>query len=93
MTEALDTQTLDAGIRLNQADNVAVCTRRLEAGTQTAGVVLGDDIPRGHKFALTAIAEGAPVLKERILEAIRAFVEDHEQADDITLVLLERIAS
>ena len=39
------------------------------------------------------LPEGVAVLKERILEAIGAFVEGHEQADDITLVLLERIAS
>ncbi len=63
MTDALDTRTLGACIRLNQEDNVAVCTHRLEAGTQASGVMLRDDIPRGHKFAITAIAEGEPVLK------------------------------
>lgn len=63
MTDALDTRTLGVCIRLNQEDNVAVCTHRLEAGTLASGVMLRDDIPRGHKFALTAIAEGEPVLK------------------------------
>jgi altronate hydrolase len=63
MTEALDTRTHDAAIRLNRADNVAVCTRGLEAGADASGVTLRDAIPRGHKFALTTIAEGAPVLK------------------------------
>jgi altronate hydrolase len=63
MTESLDTQLPDAGIRLNPADNVGVCTRGLDAGAQASGVTLRDAIPRGHKFALTAIAEGEPVLK------------------------------
>jgi altronate hydrolase len=63
MTDAVDLQSLNAGIRLNPADNVAVCTRKLEAGTRASGVTLRDAIPRGHKFALTAIAEGEPVLK------------------------------
>ncbi len=63
MTEVLDTQALDAGLRLNQADNVAVCTHRLVPGAEAAGVTLRDAIPRGHKFALTTIAQGDPVLK------------------------------
>ncbi|HUS54455.1 MAG TPA: altronate dehydratase family protein [Thermohalobaculum sp.] len=63
MNEVLDTPSLDAGIRLNPADNVAVSVRRLDAGAEASGVTLRDAIPRGHKFALTAIAEGEPVLK------------------------------
>ena len=63
MTEAVDQQSSDAGIQLNPADNVAVCTRRLEAGAQDNGVTVCDAIPRGHKFALSAIAEGEPVRK------------------------------
>jgi altronate hydrolase len=63
MTESLDPQSPDAGIRLNPADNVAVCTRKLEAGARDSGVTLCDDIPRGHKFALSAIAPGEAVRK------------------------------
>ena len=63
MTDAVDPQSPDAGIRLNPADNVAVCTRKLEAGVRDSSVTLCDDIPRGHKFALSAIAPGEPVRK------------------------------
>ena len=58
MTDAVDQQSSDAGTRLNPADNVAVCTRKLEAGAQDNGVTVCDAIPRGHKFALSAIAVG-----------------------------------
>jgi altronate hydrolase len=63
MTDTVDQQSPDAGIRLNPADNVAVCTRKLEAGARDNGVTVCDAIPRGHKFALSAIAEGEPVRK------------------------------
>jgi altronate hydrolase len=63
MAEATKQQAQDAGLRLNLADNVAVCTRKMEAGETACGVSLKDPIPRGHKFALTPIAKGAPVLK------------------------------
>ena len=59
----MDQQVRDAGIRLNPADNVAVAIRKLETGDTAAGVTLTGPVPRGHKFALTGIAEGAPVMK------------------------------
>ena len=63
MTDVIDVPARDAGLRLNPADNVAVATRRMEAGADACGVRLTDPIPRGHKFALVAIGQGAPVLK------------------------------
>lgn len=61
-------------ILLNQRDNVVVCLRKFRAGESltieggpTAGpartVTLRDDIPAGHKLALTNIAAGESVFK------------------------------
>lgn len=52
-------------IRINQADNVAVALAPLKAGTpiDIDGVVLRDDIPAGHKFALCNLAQGDNVVK------------------------------
>ena len=54
-------------IRINQEDKVAVALRPLEAGMiigpADAKVTLLEAIPQGHKFALTAIAAGEPVIK------------------------------
>ena len=52
-------------IRINQADNVAVALAPLKAGTpiDIDGVVLRDDIPAGHKFALSNLAQSENVVK------------------------------
>ncbi|MBR7033852.1 MAG: altronate dehydratase [Clostridia bacterium] len=50
-------------LRINEKDNVAVALSPLKAGEERLGVVLKDDIKRGHKFALRAIAEGENVIK------------------------------
>lgn len=52
-------------IQINPADTVAVALRPLAKGDQPDGLalVLLDDVPRGHKFALRDHAEGEPVLK------------------------------
>ncbi|MBP5666521.1 MAG: UxaA family hydrolase, partial [Salinivirgaceae bacterium] len=52
-------------IRINQADNVAVALAPLKAGTpiDIDGVVLRDDIPAGHKFALCNLSQGDNVVK------------------------------
>jgi altronate hydrolase len=53
-------------IRINPADNVAVALAPLNAGTKIdllGGIVLKDDIPAGHKFALSPIAKGGNVIK------------------------------
>jgi altronate hydrolase len=54
-------------IRLHPSDHVAVALRPLSAGesfeNDGAGVTLGEDIPCGHKFALSARAAGEHVLK------------------------------
>lgn len=52
-------------LRLHDTDNVAIATSDLPAGTHLAdlNVTLTEAIPTGHKFAVTAIASGAPVLK------------------------------
>ncbi|VAW20130.1 Altronate dehydratase, partial [hydrothermal vent metagenome] len=49
---------------LNKKDNVAVALEMVHKGTTTPeGVVALDNIARGHKLAITAIAAGDPVLK------------------------------
>lgn len=54
-------------IKINQKDNVAVALKDLTKGTTLnidgVNVTLMEDIPRGHKFALTDIAEGENVIK------------------------------
>lgn len=52
-------------MRINPADNTAVALKPLEAGTELAeyGIVLMQDIPAGHKFALEDIPEGGRVIK------------------------------
>ena len=50
-------------LKINEKDNVAVALSPLSAGTEVLGVTLKEDIARGHKFALRAIAEGENVIK------------------------------
>jgi altronate dehydratase len=52
-------------LRIRAEDDVAVALADLAAGTDVPefGVRLRDDVPRGHKFALRAIAAGASVSK------------------------------
>lgn len=55
--------THQSTIRLRPDDPIAVATDKLAAGTDIDGVTLNKAIPRGHKFALEAIASGEPVRK------------------------------
>ena len=50
-------------IQIHPADNVAVALRAIPAGTTFAGITATQDIPQGHKMALTALAENVPVMK------------------------------
>ena len=50
-------------IIINGADNVAVALTDLKAGEEHEGVTLADDIVKGHKFSLCAIAEGEQIIK------------------------------
>lgn len=53
-------------ILINSADNVAVALAPLKAGAEIGlkgGVVLKDDIPQGHKFAVADIPVGGNVIK------------------------------
>jgi len=50
-------------VRLDAADNIAVCIDAAEPGADVAGVTASRRIPRGHKLALRAIAAGEPVVK------------------------------
>lgn len=50
-------------IRINPADNVAVALSPLSKGEEALGVILSEDIPAGHKFTLTELAENDNVIK------------------------------
>lgn len=51
-------------LRLHPADDVAIARHAIAAGTDLGdGLTAAGDVPRGHKVALTGIAQGAPVLK------------------------------
>lgn len=50
-------------IRISENDNVAVAVEALRAGEEACGVTLAQDIPAGHKFALSPIAAGEDVIK------------------------------
>lgn len=53
-------------IRINTSDNVAVALTPLKSGTKidlNGGIILQNDIPSGHKFAITDIPEGGNVIK------------------------------
>ena len=50
-------------IIINDLDNVAVALCDLKAGETHEGVVLLEDITKGHKFALTFIEEGSHIIK------------------------------
>ena len=39
-------------IKINPSDNVAVALTDLKAGEAACGVVLKNDVPRGHKIVL-----------------------------------------
>lgn len=54
-------------LKINAADNVAVAISELKKGAEVmidgASIVLKNDIPAGHKFAIAAIAQGQNVVK------------------------------
>jgi altronate hydrolase len=56
-------QASPAAIRLNPNDDVMIACRELATGTQLpgTGVRCTDVIPSGHKVAVNALAQGAPV--------------------------------
>ena len=50
-------------IRLSPDDNVVIAVDQITPGATVAGVAAGERVPRGHKMAIVAIAEGEPVRK------------------------------
>jgi len=50
-------------VRLNAADNVAVAVDPIEPGSVIHGATAKVRIPRGHKMALSALADGQPIMK------------------------------
>src|SRR5271169_2756290 len=50
-------------LRLHPDDNVVVSIDPILPGAVVEGVTAVSRVPKGHKMATTAVAEGAPVLK------------------------------
>ena len=54
-------------LKINPADNVAVAIVNLSAGEKLSvdgiEIILNEDVPAGHKFALKNFAEGEDVIK------------------------------
>lgn len=79
-------------IMLNPADNVATAVQVLKAGQKAAvrleqdvkQVLIGEDIPYGHKFAVYSIAKGQDIIKYgevigRATQEIRGGYHAHTQ--------------
>ena len=49
--------------KITENDNVAVALVDMIAGEEALGITLAEDIPAGHKFALTEISAGENVIK------------------------------
>ena len=64
-------EAMEKAVVLNENDNVATALTDLESGSsvsvdiagRTVTVTLRSKIPFGHKFSLTSIDSGAPVIK------------------------------
>lgn len=50
-------------IRLSPEDNVVIAVDQITPGATASGTTASERVPRGHKMAITAIAEGEPVRK------------------------------
>ena len=50
-------------LRLNASDNVVTAVDPIDAGAGAYGATATVRIPRGHKMAISAIAEKAPIVK------------------------------
>ena len=50
-------------VRLNAADNVVVAVDPIDAGAVIYGATAKVSVPRGHKMAVVAIADGEPIMK------------------------------
>ncbi len=50
-------------IQIDPRDNVAIVTENVKKGTELEGVVLLQDIPQGHKVALTKLQKGEEVVR------------------------------
>jgi altronate hydrolase len=50
-------------VRLHERDNLVVAVDSIAPGSLVHGVAARDRVPKGHKMAVTTIAQGEPVLK------------------------------
>lgn len=59
LVDAAEPRTL----RLSPRDNIAVALDTIPEGARVSGLTFSARVPRGHKFALESIADGAPIVK------------------------------
>src|SRR5258705_13877990 len=50
-------------LRLDPSDNVIIAIDDIAAGSEPAGVSARQRVPKGHKMAVVAVEEGAPIRK------------------------------
>ena len=55
--------TAPRALRLNADDNVLIAVEEFPQGSAPQGVTARERVPRGHKMASAAIAEGEPIRK------------------------------
>ena len=70
-----------SSIIINGADNIAVALVDLKKGEEHEGVVLLEDITKGHKFALRDIPAGDQVIKYG--SSIASAVRDIKQGEHV----------
>ena len=73
-------------LKINSADNVAVAITALPAGEKFIvdgkEIILNEDIPAGHKFALKDFAEGENVIKIRLSHRTRPHRTETRRLDE-----------
>jgi altronate hydrolase len=85
--------TDDLGVRLHAADNVVVAAREIPEGAAVGGIPARRAIPRGHKIAVTGVAEGEPVRKyNQIIGFATSPIEpgDHVHTHNVEFRAFER---
>ena len=55
--------TTPRALRLDPSDNVIIAIDDISAGSEPSGVAARQRVPKGHKMAVVAVEEGAPIRK------------------------------
>lgn len=74
-------------IQIDPRDNVAIVTENAPKGTKLEGIVLLQDIPQGHKVALTKLQKGEEVIRYGV--TLGYLLEDVQQGSWINENMLQ----